>query len=88
MCNCEELKNAVVIQTVKDYRKNIQKLQTNPTDKEAQQMVKECREFLLSDRVNFFTKVNCVILLQKIDSEFNIERLTIKSQGYNEDILN
>lgn len=74
MYNCEELKNAVVIQTVKDYRKNMEKLQKNPTDEEAQQMVKECREFLLSDRVNFFTKVNCVILLQRIDAEFNIGR--------------
>ncbi len=62
------------MQTVNDYRKNMMKLQSNPTDKETQQMVNECREFLLSDRVNFFTKVNCVILLQKIDSEFDIER--------------
>lgn len=50
MYNCEVLKNAVVIQTVKDYRKNMKKLQKNPTDEEAQQLVKECREFLLSDR--------------------------------------
>lgn len=74
MYNCGELKNAIIMQTVNDYRKNMMKLQSNPTDKEAQQMVNECREFLLSDRVNFFTKVNCVILLQKIDSEFDIER--------------
>lgn len=46
MYNCEELKNAVVIQTVKDYRKNMKKLQKNPTDEEAQQMVKECRKNL------------------------------------------
>ena len=77
MYNCEELKNAVVIQTVKDYRKNMKKLQKNPTDEETQQLVKECREFLLSDRVNFFTKVNCVILLQRIDAEFNIGRSVI-----------
>ncbi len=74
MYNCGELKNAIIMQTVNDYRKNMMKLQSNPTDKETQQMVNECREFLLSDRVNFFTKVNCVILLQKIDSEFDIER--------------
>lgn len=74
MRNCEDLKNAVVIQTVKDYRKNMKKLQKNPTDEEAQQLVKECREFLLSDRVNFFTKVDYVILLQRIDAEFNIGR--------------
>lgn len=74
MYNCGELKNAIIMQTVNDYRKNMMKLQSNPTDKELSKMVNECREFLLSDRVNFFTKVNCVILLQKIDSEFDIER--------------
>ena len=72
--NYEDLKNDVVIQTVKDYRKNMKKLQKNPTDEEAKHLVKECREFLLSDRVIFFTKVDCVILLQRIDAEFNIGR--------------
>lgn len=56
MYNCGELKNAIIMQTVNDYRKNMMKLQSNPTDKETQQMVNECREFLLSDRVNFLLK--------------------------------
>ncbi len=73
MYNYENLSNEVIMQTMKDNRRNMKKLKTNPNVEKAQQMVKECREFLLSDRVSFFTSVNCVILLQRIDAEFNLQ---------------
>lgn len=65
----EELKNAVVLQAVKDYRSARKRLKRHPEDKSADMMAKECESFFKSRYFTMFTSVDGPALLSRLEKE-------------------
>ena len=66
----EELKNAVVLQTVKDWRDAMKRLKRKPDNKDAEKIRKECEWFFRSRWFCFWTEVNGESLLRRLKGEY------------------
>ena len=65
----ERLRNAIVVQAVKDYRSSGRKLRKHPDSAEAKKMAGECERFFLSEWFMDLTKVDGQMVLSKLREE-------------------
>ena len=67
--NYEKLANDIVLQAVKDYRAAKKKLKKQPTNKDAEIMIKDTERFFRSDWVTALTDVDGSVILRKLQEE-------------------
>ncbi len=65
----EELANAIVLQAVKDYRKALRDLKTNPQYSPAQYAISEVERFFRSKWHKTLTSVSGELLIKKLRAE-------------------
>ena len=65
----ENLAQAVILQTVKDYRTARKKLKYHPKNKDAKLMIEDCERFFRSDWFGVLTSVDGQMLLRKLQEE-------------------
>ena len=68
----EALRNAIVLQAVKDWRSAVRKLKKRPRYDPARQMKDECERFFLSDWFEALTSVDGSMILRKLKQEEGI----------------
>lgn len=66
MINIEMLGNAVVMQAVKDYRREYKKLKRDPYNQHAKDELRQIEKFFLSGRFNLFTDISGDKLLSSV----------------------
>ena len=67
--NYEKLANAIILQAVKDYRAAKKKLKKQPTNKDAEIMIKDTERFFRSDWFTALTDVDGEVILRKLQEE-------------------
>ena len=67
--NYEKLANAIILQAVKDYRAAKKKLKKQPTNKDAEIMIKDTERFFCSDWFTALTDVDGSVILRKLQEE-------------------
>lgn len=67
--NYEELANAVVLMTVKDYRAALKALQKNPKNISANKDKSDCERFFMSDWFSVLTSVDGEMLMHRLQQE-------------------
>ena len=67
--NYEKLANAIILQAVKDYRAAKKKLKKQPTNKDAEIMIKDTERFFRSDWFTALTDVDGSVILRKLQEE-------------------
>lgn len=67
--NYEKLANDIILQAVKDYRAAKKKLKKQPTNKDAEIMIKDTERFFRSDWVTALTDVDGSVILRKLQEE-------------------
>lgn len=65
----EALRNAIVIQAAKDYRKALRALKRNPSSISQEREKKECELFFRSDWYKSICNVNGEMILREIQEE-------------------
>lgn len=67
--NYEKLANDIILQAVKDYRAAKKKLKKQPTNKDAEIMIKDTERFFRSDWFTALTDVDGSVILRKLQEE-------------------
>ena len=68
----DALRNAVVLQAIKDYRKALKKLKSRRRNVLAESTVKEVEEFFRSGRFSLFTEVDGEMLIKRLREEAHL----------------
>ena len=68
----ENLANAIVLQTVKDWRKAVKTLKKRPRYEAAKQMRDECERLFRSEWFEELTSVDGSVILRKLKQEAGI----------------
>ena len=69
MDSWENLANAIILQSVQDYREARKKLKKRPKNEDAKLMVSDCEAFFRSEWFKALTNVNGERLLKKLREE-------------------
>nr|DAJ97233.1 MAG TPA: hypothetical protein [Caudoviricetes sp.] len=64
-----ELANAIIVQAIVDYRNALVRLKVSPRDKKAEKQRIECESFFCSEWYRILTRLDCEILIQKLNRE-------------------
>ena len=64
-----KLANAIILQAVKDYRKDLRRLNRNTQSKDAKRAVSEVERFFRSDWYKTLTSVDGELLIKKLREE-------------------
>lgn len=64
-----ELANAIIVQAFVDYRNALVRLKVSPRDKKAEKQRIECESFFSSEWYRILTRLDCEILIQKLNRE-------------------
>lgn len=67
--NYEKMANDIILQAVKDYRAAKKKLKKQPTNKDAEIMIKDTERFFRSDWFTALTDVDGSVILRKLQEE-------------------
>lgn len=67
--NYEKLANDIILHAVKDYRAAKKKLKKQPTNKDAEIMIKDTERFFRSDWFTALTDVDGSVILRKLQEE-------------------
>lgn len=65
----ENLANAIILQTVKDYRKAQKRLKKNGRDSDSRRICRDCEKFFLSDWFSTLSSADGEVILQKLKQE-------------------
>lgn len=71
--NYQNLGNAVILQSVKDWRDAVRRLKRKPNNKQALEEKESCEDFFLSDWFDILTSVRGEDLLRKLKEEAGID---------------
>ena len=67
--NYENLANAIVVQAVKDYRKDLRTLSLNPYNRSAQYECRSIEQFFRSGWFGVLTRLDPEVLITKLKAE-------------------
>lgn len=67
--NYENLANAIVVQAVKDYRKDLRTLSLNPNNRSAQYECRSIEQFFRSGWFGMLTSIDPEMLIRKLNAE-------------------
>lgn len=69
MTGYERLANAIILQTVKDYRSALKRIKMNPSSKSAMSDAMECERFFHSAWYSALTDISAEYLINKLRME-------------------